>query len=105
MTHEVGVEAAERNGNKIRRRSLWKQLGPLPKKEERLTSPISVLEPREECTLPILLEDCEICICNSKTLILKRKDSNRCRSAKDRKSPFPVFEEKKLDMGRGQTCT
>jgi hypothetical protein len=33
------------------------------KKEERLTSLIPVLEPREECTLPTLielLEDCEI---------------------------------------------
>jgi len=32
-------------------------MGPaLAKKEERLTSPIPVLEPREECTLPTLIE-------------------------------------------------
>lgn len=58
----------------------------LAKKEERLTSPIPVLEPREECTLPTLielLEDFEISDSNAINAIKdKGKASLECMKGK-----------------------
>lgn len=83
-------------------------VGPaLAKKEERLTSPIPVLEPREECTLPTLielLEDFEIS--DSNAIKDKGKASLECMKGKTEgifSKAFPTPPEASIypPWGRG----
>lgn len=71
-------------------------VGPaLAKKEERLTSLLPVLEPREECTLPTLielLEDFEISDSNA----IKDKGKASLECMKGKRDPFLCNLEKKI---------